>query len=119
MAVVDNQGKYVTSHLLGGTGFITHLCSVWPEHEIAVWKLLEARDYVAAQQKVREVTWLWNESYGKLCAATGAEGPGVKAALELCGRPGGPSRLPVRAASDDERQELRAMLRRIGVPGVK
>jgi len=43
----------------------------------------------------------------------------VKAALELCGRPGGPSRLPIRAVNDAERRELRAALARMGVPGVK
>ncbi len=119
MAVVDNQGMYVMNHLLGGVGFITHLGTIWPEHELSIWKLLEGGDYAAAQRKVTDVTWIWNESYGRLCLATGAEGPGVKAALDLCGRPGGPSRLPVRAANDEERSALRAALRRIGVPGVQ
>ena len=41
-----------------------------------------------------------------------------KAALDLCGRPGGPSRLPSRALADDERAELRDLLIRIGVPTV-
>jgi dihydrodipicolinate synthase/N-acetylneuraminate lyase len=119
LAVVDNQGMCVTSHLLGSTGFITHLCTVWPEHELAVWKLLEARDYVAAQRKVTEVSWQWDDLYGRMVSATGAEGPAVKAALDLCGRPGGPSRLPIRALNDAERRELRALLVRIGVPDVK
>jgi dihydrodipicolinate synthase/N-acetylneuraminate lyase len=119
MAVVDNQGMYVMNHMLGGTGFISHLCTIWPEHELATWKLLEARDYTAAQKSITEITWVWNEQYGKLCGTTGAEGPGVKAALELCGRPGGPSRLPMRSANDEERTALRAALRRMGVPGVK
>jgi len=42
----------------------------------------------------------------------------VKAALELCGRPGGPSRLPSRALTVAERTELRELLLRIGVPSV-
>ncbi len=49
---------------------------------------------------------------------TGSESPVVKAALELCGRPGGPGRLPTRPLSDDERAALRALLARLGVPGV-
>jgi 4-hydroxy-tetrahydrodipicolinate synthase len=119
LAVVDNQGMYVLSHLLGAVGFITHLCTIWPEHEIAIWKLLEAGDYPAAQKKVTEVTAVWLDVYGQMCQATGAEGPGVKAALDLCGRRGGPSRLPIRALNDAERRELRAALVRMGVPGVK
>ncbi|MSQ95513.1 MAG: dihydrodipicolinate synthase family protein [Gemmataceae bacterium] len=119
MAVVDNQGMYVMNHLLGGVGFITHLCTVWPEHELAIWKLLEAGDYTAAQKKVTDVTWVWNEVYGRMCQTTGAEGPGVKASLDLCGRRGGPSRLPIRALNEAERGKLRAMLLEIGVPDVK
>jgi 4-hydroxy-tetrahydrodipicolinate synthase len=119
LAVVDNQGMYIMNHLLGGVGFITHLCTVWPEHELSIWKYLEAKDYPAAQKKVTDITSVWNEVYGKLCLATGAEGPGVKAALDLCGRRGGPSRLPIRALNDAERKTLRAALVRMGVPGVK
>lgn len=119
MAVVDNQGMYVANHLLGGVGFITHLCSIWPEHEVAVWKLLEAGDYRAAIKKVTEVTWVWNEHYGKLCGTTGAESPGVKAALEICGRHGGPSRPPIRAVNSAEREALRSALLAIGAPGAK
>ena len=50
---------------------------------------------------------------------TGAESPVVKAALELCGRPGGPSRLPNRSLDSEEREELRQLLARIGVPDLK
>lgn len=119
LAIVDNQGMYVMSHLLGGVGFVTHLGTIWPEHELAIWKLLEARDYSGAQKKVTDVTSVWLDTYGKLCTATGAESPGVKAALELCGRPGGPSRLPIRALTEDERRQLHAALLRMGVPHVK
>lgn len=119
MAVVDNQGMYVMNHLLGGVGFITHLCTIWPEHELSIWKLLEAGDYTAAQKKVTDITWVWNEVYGQMVATTGAEGPGVKAALDLCGRRGGPSRLPIRALNDAERRQLRAALVKMGVPDVK
>jgi 4-hydroxy-tetrahydrodipicolinate synthase len=119
MAVVDNQGMYVMNHMLGGTGFITHLATIWPEHELAIFNLMERGEYVEAQQRITAVTWVWNEIYGALVAATGAEGPGVKAALDLCGRRGGPSRLPMRAANEDERATMRAALLRMGVPGVR
>ncbi len=118
LAIVDNQGMYVMNHLLGGVGFVTHLATIWPEHELSIWKLLEAGDYAAAQNKVTDVTSVWLDTYGKLCTTTGAESPGVKAALELCGRTGGPSRLPIRACTEAERRELRAALVRMGVPGV-
>jgi dihydrodipicolinate synthase/N-acetylneuraminate lyase len=117
LAVVDNQGLHVMNHLLGGTGYITHLATVWPEHDLEVWRLLEAGDYRAAQDKLSRVNWPWADFRGKMGRRTGAESPVVKAALEICGRPGGPSRLPTRSLSADEKAELRALLKRIGVPG--
>lgn len=118
VAVVDNQGLWVMTHLLGGTGVITHLATVWPEHDLAVWKLLEAGDYRAAQERITTVNWPWLEFREKMARRTGSESPTVKAALELCGRPGGPTRLPSRALSANEHAELRELLQRIGVPGV-
>lgn len=118
LAIVDNQGLFVMNHLMGGTGYISHLATIWPEHDLEVWRLLEAGDYRAAQRQITSVNWPWQDFRGKLWKRTGAESPVVKAALELCGRPGGPSRLPTRSLNDDERAELRDLLKRIGVPDV-
>jgi len=118
LAVVDNQGVAGLTHMLGGTGFITHLCTVWPEHDLEVWALLEAGDYLAAQRKTCEANWPWLDFRTKMWSRTGAESPVIKAALELCGRPGGPSRLPTRSLTEDERLELRDILNWIGAPGL-
>ena len=118
-AVVDNQGLAVMNHLLGGTGFITHLATIWPEHQVEQWRLLEAGDYVAAQKMQTEAKWPWSEFRQKMWRRTAAESPVVKAALELCGRPGGPNRLPNRSLNAEERTELRELLKRIGVPTLK
>lgn len=119
LAVVDNQGLHVMTRLLGGTGYITHLATVWPEHDLEVWRLLEAGDYHTAQAKIATANWPWIDFRVKMWKRTGSESPVVKAALEICGRPGGPSRLPTRSLNGEERAELRLLLTRIGVPGVK
>jgi 4-hydroxy-tetrahydrodipicolinate synthase len=118
LAVVDNAGMQVMNHMLGGVGYITHLASIWPEHDLAVWRLLEAGDYSAAQQKIMAVNWPWQEFRGKMAARTSGEAPPVKAGIELTGRRGGPSRLPSRSLNADERAELRALLIQLGVPNV-
>ncbi len=115
-AMVDNQGLQVMNHMLGGTGFITHLATIWPEYDLGTWDLLEAGDYVAAQSRISAANWPWQSFRGKMWKRTGAESPVVKAALELCGRPGGPSRLPTRELTDQEKAELREILEQIGVP---
>ncbi len=119
LAVVDNHGLHVMNHLLGGTGYVTHLATVWPEHDLEVWRLLETGDYRVAQERITEVNWPWSDFRAKMWKRTGAESPVVKAALELCGRPGGPSRLPTRSLNDEERAELRELMARIGVPELK
>ncbi|MDQ7027587.1 MAG: dihydrodipicolinate synthase family protein [Anaerolineae bacterium] len=118
LAVVDNAGMWVMNHMLGGTGFITHLATIWPEHDVAVWKLLQAGDYVAAQKKIMAVNWTWGEFRGKMAQRTSGESPPVKAALDILGRYGGPSRLPSRSLTSEERAELRQLLSQIGVPTV-
>ena len=105
-------------NMLGGTGFITHLATIWPEHDIAVWKLLETGDYVAAQQKIMAVNWLWGEFRAKMARRTSGESPPVKAALDLVGRYGGPSRLPSRSLTQAEREELRQLLLQMGVVAI-
>jgi len=115
-AVVDNQGLAVLNHMLGGAGFVSHLATIWPEHQVGVWKLLEAGDYVSAQRMQTAAKWPWSEFRGKMFIRTAAESPVVKAALDLCGRPGGPNRLPVRSLDAEERSELRDLLAQIGVP---
>jgi len=117
LAVVDNGGLHVMNRMLGGTGYITHLATVWPEHDSEVWRLLEACEYAAAQRKITEANWPWSEFRGKMWKRTGGESAVVKAALEICGRPGGPSRLPTRTLNNEERAELERLLRNIGVPG--
>ena len=52
----------------------------------------------------------------KIGSRTSAESPPVKAALDLQGRNGGPSRLPSRTLNSDERNELKELLIQIGVP---
>ncbi len=118
-AIVDNQGLFVMTHLMGGTGYITHLATIWPEHDLEVWRLLEAGDYQAAQQRITAANWPWYDFRVKMWNRTGCESPVIKTALELCGRPGGPTRLPARSLNDEERAELRELLVRIGVPDVK
>ncbi len=119
LAVVDNQGLQVLTHMLGGTGYITHLATVWPEHDLSLWDKMEAGDYVGALSEFQSVNWHWLDFRGKMGGRTGGESHTIKAALELRGRPGGPCRPPTRALNAEERAELREILIQIGVPDVQ
>jgi len=64
------------------------------------------------------VNWPWGDFRGKIWKRSGGESNVVKAALELVGRPGGPNRPPTRSLDAEEREELRLLLKQIGVPHV-
>ena len=119
LAVIDNHGLQGLTHMLGGRGYITHLCTVWPEHDLEVFRLMEAGEYARAQELLSTVNWPWYDFRVRMWRRTGAESPVVNAALELTGRKGGPSRLPTRQLDESERAELRALLSDIGAPGVR
>ena len=118
LAVIDNHGLQGLTHMLGGRGYITHLCTVWPEHDLEVFRLMEAGEYARAQELLSTVNWPWYDFRVRMWRRTGAESPVVNAALELTGRKGGPSRLPTRRLDEAEREELRTLLSEIAVPGV-
>jgi dihydrodipicolinate synthase/N-acetylneuraminate lyase len=119
LAIVDNYGLAVLSHMLGATGFITHLANIWPEHEVALWKQMDAGDYAGAQAELQRVNWRWLDFRAKMAGITGGEANVVKAAYELIGRRGGPVRPPTRDMSVEHRAEFKALLKEIGVPGVQ
>jgi 4-hydroxy-tetrahydrodipicolinate synthase len=118
IAVIDNEDTWPITAMAGGTGFITHLASVMPEHAVEVFKMGQAGEYKKALDSMRAVDWVWGQFQGVIGGRTAGEAPPVKAALELCGRPGGPSRPPSRALTDQERADLREVLVKIGAPVV-
>ena len=119
LAIIDNFGLPVMNHMLGGAGFTTHLSTIWPEHDLDVWRLMEEHEYAQAQERITAVNWPWYDFRVKLSKRTGSESPVITAALEICGRTGGPSRLPSWQLDAQERAELRDLLIRIGVPSAQ
>jgi 4-hydroxy-tetrahydrodipicolinate synthase len=119
-AIVDNTLSPVENHIMGGTCSITHLASVWPQHEFALMEKLEAGKYDEAMRMWEKVNMPWYEMRIEMGAYTSGEAPPVKAALELTGRvkDAGPQRLPSRALTPKQREDLRQLLLKMGVPGV-
>jgi 4-hydroxy-tetrahydrodipicolinate synthase len=118
-AIVDNAGLAVLSHMLGATGFITHLANIWPQHEVALWEQMDAGDYAGAQAELQRSNWRWVDFRIKMAGVTGGEANVVKAAYEIIGRRGGPVRPPTRDMTPEHRSELKALLKEIGVPNVQ
>lgn len=116
IAVIDNHGLPVWSHMLGAVGIITHIGNFWPAYAISIWNLLEARQYEEAIRKLAQFKWGWSKWVGKVVAETEGEGPFIKAAMEAVGLRAGPPRLPAHPVGEPLRAELRQLMAQAGVP---
>lgn len=117
-SVIDNQLRYVTSHMLGARAAESFVANYWPAWSLALWQLLEAGRYLEAQRELVRVAlplqrlWMEMETY------TGGGGYPVKLCLELLGRGSSRDRPPTRDVRPIYREKARAMLLQCGVPGV-
>jgi dihydrodipicolinate synthase/N-acetylneuraminate lyase len=116
LVVIDNLGLHVWSHLLGASGFVTHVGGFWPEYALGIWHALEAGDYPGARDRLLAFKPAWSAWAGRVMAETGGEGPFIKAALEQVGLPAGPPRPPSVAPSAPRLAELRDLFAAAGVP---
>jgi dihydrodipicolinate synthase/N-acetylneuraminate lyase len=116
-AMINNHPSLLQAALMGATGYVTHLANVWPEHEVALWEMLEAGDYQAAKQEFVTVQWLWRglRSWAYNEVARG-ESLAVKPAAEMTGFHGGPSRPPMVTFDREQRAHVRSILERMGAP---
>lgn len=119
LAIIDNADLQVMNYILGGTGFITHFANVWPEWNIKVHRMMKSGQFKEAQEEIATVYWPWSTFRGKIFGRTALESPVVKAALDLLGRPGGAVARPNRKLTEAELDELYAILKTAGVPGLK
>lgn len=116
LAVIDNHGLHVWSHLLGASGFVTHISNFWPAYPLTIWQALEEGDYARVRDLLSTFKWAWGRWAGRVIAETGGEGPFIKVALAETGLAAGPSRPPSSAPSPALIDELRELFRSASVP---
>jgi len=116
-AMINNHPSLLQAALMGATGYVTHLANVWPEHEVALWEMLERGEYQAANQEFVKVQWLWRglRAWAYNHVARG-ESLAVKPAAEMTGFHGGPSRPPMVTFDEEQRAHVRSILERMGAP---
>ena len=116
LAIIDNSGEHILSHVLGASGFITHLSGFWPEYPVEVWNLLNDRDYSSAKNKLSAFKWKWRKWVVKVLSYTGGEGPFIKAAMEHVGLRAGPPRPPSIRLPGHLLEEMIHLFEEAGVP---
>ncbi|HVA86563.1 MAG TPA: dihydrodipicolinate synthase family protein [Candidatus Saccharimonadales bacterium] len=117
-AIIDNQMRYVTSHILGARSVEVHQANYWPEWSVGLWRSLERREYADVQREMVRVAMPFMVLLTEMLRYTGGEGYLEKLCMELIGRGTSRNRPPTRDVRTKFRAETRQMLLDCGVPGV-
>ena len=118
VAMVDNEGCHVLSHMYGARAFVTHLSGFWPQYPRKIWRQLEAKKYDDAHVSLAAFKWKWSAWVDRAVQYTEGEGPFIKAAMEAVGLKAGPPRPPYTRLSSELLTELHTLFREAGVPRV-
>ena len=117
-AIIDNQVRYVISHMLGARAIETHIGNFWPQWAIGLWSLLERGAYVEAQAEVMRVALPYYDLWGEMERFTAGDGYLNRLCLEAIGFPTSAFRPPTRDVRPQFGDRTRQMLLAIGAPGV-
>lgn len=117
-AVIDNQLKFVVSHILGASAIESHTCNYWPEWGLSVWDALEAGRYEEVQRQLVEVVLPFMKLWKEMERHTSGDGYLDKLCIELIGLGSSRCRPPTRDLRAEYRDAARRMLLTTGVPRV-
>jgi 5-dehydro-4-deoxyglucarate dehydratase len=106
----DLVGPYFAA---GAEGFTSSLACFWPEGAGELYRLASSGDYAALAAFHNRVV---RPIYALRQRKPGYEVSVMKAAMEILGYPAGPVRPPLANVTDDERDELRAILTALDIP---
>jgi dihydrodipicolinate synthase/N-acetylneuraminate lyase len=118
VCVIDNQLRFVTTHILGARGIELHTANYWPQWSVQLWQLLEDQQYVKVQKEMVRVVLPFYELWAEMDQYTGGDGYLDKLCIELIGGGSSRCRPPTRDVRDRFREQTRQMLLQCGVPGV-
>ncbi|MSQ95510.1 MAG: dihydrodipicolinate synthase family protein [Gemmataceae bacterium] len=118
LAIIDNQSRFVTSHILGGRSIELHICNHWPQFGVDLWRLLEERKYAEAQREMVRVLLPYMKLWAEMERYTSGDGYLDKLCMELVGLDSSRCRPPTRDVREIFRAKARRMLLDCGTPGV-
>jgi len=117
--IIDNDSRFVSTHIMGARGIEVHTANYWPEFGVRLWQLLESEEYAEAQREMIRVVAPFYELWFEMMEYTGGDGYLDKLCMELVGVGSSRCRPPTRDVRDQFRDKARQMLERCGVPRLK
>lgn len=117
LSIIDNQNRFVTSHILGARSIELHICNHWPQFGVRLWRLLEERRYVEAQEEMVRVIVPFMQLWAEMEQYTNGDGYLDKLCMELVGLGSSRCRPPTRDVRHKFREKARQMLLQCETPG--
>jgi dihydrodipicolinate synthase/N-acetylneuraminate lyase len=112
--IIDNQMRFIVSHMLGAGGVEMHPCNFMPDWGVRLWHLLEDQQYLEAQRELVRVGMPFMELWQEIEQWTSGDGYLDKLCMELMGLGSSRCRPPTRDIRPRYRDQAAAMLRQIG-----
>ncbi len=116
-AFIDNQLRFVTSHILGARAIEVHISNFWPSWALRLWSLLESKAYDEAQRELVRVAQPFMTLWQEMEQYTSGDGYLDKLCMELVGLGSSRCRPPTRDIRDRYREDARALLTGYGLLG--
>jgi 4-hydroxy-tetrahydrodipicolinate synthase len=113
--IIDNQMRFVVSHMLGAGAIEVHPCNFMPEWGVRLWHLLEEQRYVEAQHELVRVGMPFMELWQEIEQWTSGDGYLDKLCMDLVGLGSSRCRPPTRDIRPRYRAKAAAMLEQMGV----
>ena len=114
--ILDNSNQPGRCFRNGGQGFLDHLATANPSHELEILDLLESGKYDEGQAMWDSVCKPTVEFRAKIWKRSGGAARLKKGAMAIMGHPVGSMRPPSLPLNDEEMAELRSILTGLGWP---
>lgn len=118
LSIIDNQLRFVTSHMLGARAIEVHICNHWPEWGVRLWRMLQDHKYQDVQSELMRVAMPFYRLWSEMEHYTSGDGYLDKLCMELVGLASSRCRPPTRDVRDKFREPARQMLLACGTPRV-
>jgi dihydrodipicolinate synthase/N-acetylneuraminate lyase len=116
--IIDNQLRWVSSHILGARSIEAFEANYWPRWAIGIWQSLEAGRYAEVQREMMRVALPLHQLWAEIERYTSGNGYPVKLCLEVLGMGSSRDRPPTRDVRGLYLDKTREMLVKVGHPGV-
>ncbi len=117
--IIDNQARWLTSHILGARAIEAFEANYWPQYALGIWESLEAGRYAEVQREMLRVSLPLHQLWAEIERYTSGNGYPVKLCLEVLGMGSSRDRPPTRDVRPLYLEKARQMLIKVGHPGVK